>query len=56
MKPILMYGKDTVIYYEITTKLLSKERGFDSDKNASTVENALMVKEGKNKNFRKVVF
>ena len=26
MKPILMYGKDTMIYSEVTTKLLSEER------------------------------
>ena len=56
MKPILMYGKDMVIYLEVTTKLLSEERRLDSDKNASTIENALVVKEGKKKNFGKVVF
>ena len=54
MKPILMYGKDMVIYSEVTTKLLFEERRLDSDKNASTVENALVVKEGK-KNYVKVV-
>ena len=55
MKPILMYRKDTVIYSEVTTKLLSIERRLGSDKNASIVENALVVKEGKKKNFGKVV-
>ena len=55
MKPILVYEKDTVIYLDVTTKLLSEERRRESDKNASTVENALVVKEGKKKNFRKVV-
>ena len=55
MKPILMYGKDTVIYSKVTTKCLSEERRISSDKNASTVENALVVKEGNKKNFRKVV-
>ena len=55
MKPILMYGKDTVIYSEVTTKLLSEEIRLSSDKNASTIENALVVKEGKKKNFGKVV-
>ena len=44
-----------MIYLEVTTKLLSKERMLDSEKNASTIENALLVKEGKKKNFRKVV-
>ena len=45
MKLILMYGKDTVIYSEVTTKLLFEERRLGSEKNTSIVENALMVKE-----------
>ena len=48
MKPILMYGKDMVIYSKVTTKLLFVERRLGTDKNASIVENALVVKEGKN--------
>ena len=55
MKPILMYGKDTIIYSKFTTKLLFEERRLGSDKNASTIENALVVKEGKKKSFGKVV-
>ena len=55
MKPILMYGKETVIYSKITTKLLSKERRLVSDKNASTDENELVVKERKKKKFGKIV-
>ena len=55
MKSILMYGKDTVIYSKVTIKLLSKERRLGSEKNTSIVENALVVKEGKNKNFGKVI-
>ena len=55
MKPISMYRKDTMIYSEVTTKLLYEERGLGIEKNASTVENALVVKEGKKKNFGKVV-
>ena len=55
MKPIVMYGKYTVIYLEVTSKLLSEERRLDSEKNASTIENALVIKEGKKKNFEKVV-
>ena len=55
MKPISMYGKDTVIYSKVTTKLLSEERRLGSDKSVSTVENALVVEEGKKKNFGKVV-
>ena len=55
MKPILMYGKDSVIYLEVTPKLLSKERRLGSNKNALIVENALEIKEGKKKNLRKVV-
>ena len=31
MKPISMYGKDTVIYSKVTTKLLSEERRLGSD-------------------------
>ena len=54
IKPISMYGKDTVIYSKVTTKLLSEERRLGSDKSVSTVENSLVVKEGK-KNFGKVV-
>ena len=53
MKPILMYRKDTMIYSEVTTKLLYEERGLSIKKNASTVENALVVKEGKKKELRK---
>ena len=34
---------------------MSEERRLGSDKNALTVENALVVKEGKKKNFGKVV-
>ena len=49
-----MHGNDTVIYSEITTKLLFEERRLGNEKNASTVENELVVKEGK-KNFRIVV-
>ena len=49
MKPILMYGKDTVIYSKVTTKLLFEERRLGIEKNASIVENALAVKEGKKK-------
>ena len=45
MKLILMYGKDTVIYSEVTTKLLFEERRLGNEKNTSIVENALMVKE-----------
>ena len=44
-----------MIYSEVTTKLQFEERRLGSDKNASTVENALVVKEGKKKNFGKVV-
>ena len=55
MKSILMYKKDTVIYKEVNTKLLSEERRLGSDKNASMVEHALVVKEEKKKNFAKVV-
>ena len=55
MKSILMYGKDTVIYSEVTIELLSKERRLDNNKNASIVENALVVRKGKKKNFGKVV-
>ena len=47
MKPILMYGKDMVIYSKVTTKLLSEERRLSSEKNALAAENALVVKEGK---------
>ena len=54
MKPIFMYGKDTMIYSEVTTKLLSEETRLGSEKNVST-ENALVVKKGKKKNFGKVV-
>ena len=32
MKPILMYGKDMVIYSKVTTKLLCEERRLGSDK------------------------
>ena len=56
MKTIFMYRKDTVIYSEITTKLLSKERRLSNEKNASIVEKTLVVKEGKKKNFEKVVY
>ena len=55
MKPILMFGNDTVIYSEVTAKLQSEERRLSSEKNASTIENELVVKEGKKKNFEKVV-
>ena len=55
MKPILMYRKYTVFYLEVTTKLQSEEKRLGSEKNASTVKNALVVKEGK-KNFGKVVY
>ena len=55
MKSILMYRKVIVIYSKVTTKLLSEERRFGSDKNTSTIENALVVKEGKKKNFGKIV-
>ena len=56
VKPILIYGKYTVIYLEVTSKFLSEERRLGNEKNASTVENALVVKEGKKKNFGKVVY
>ena len=55
IKPISMYGKDTVIHSKVTTKLLCEERRLGSDKSVSTVENSLVVKEGK-KNFGKVVW
>ena len=55
MKPILMHGKDKVIYSKVTTKFMSEERRLGSEKNVSTMENALVVKEGKKKNFGKVV-
>ena len=54
MKRILMYEKDKVIYSKVTTKLVSEERRFGSEKNVLTIENVLVVKEGKN-NFSKVV-
>ncbi|KAK6145153.1 hypothetical protein DH2020_021973 [Rehmannia glutinosa] len=31
MKPILMYGKETLIFVEVTSKLISKERRLMSD-------------------------
>ena len=43
-----------MIYLEVTNKLLFEERRLGGDKNVPTVENALMVKEGKKKNFGKV--
>ena len=44
MKPILMYGKDMVIYSKVITKLLYEKRRLSSEKNASAIENALVVK------------
>ena len=52
MKPIFMYGKYIVIYSKDTGKLLSKKRRLSNKENASTIENAPVVKERKkNKNF-----
>ena len=56
VKSILMYEKDTMIYLEVSTKLLYEERRLGSKIFFSIVEHALVVKEGKKKNFRKVVF
>ena len=53
MKSILMHGKDTVIYLEVTTKLLSEERRLGSEKNVSTVENALVVRKGRRRTSEK---
>ena len=43
MKPILMYGKETVVFSEITSKLFSEERRLGSEKKSSFQESALVV-------------
>ena len=43
-----------MIHLEVTTKLLFEERRLGSEKNVSIVENALVVKEEKKKNFKKL--
>ena len=47
MKPILMYGKDTVIYSEFTTKLLSEERRLGSDKKLRQLKMHLWSRKGR---------
>ena len=49
MKPILMYGKETVVFSEVTNKLLSEERRLGSEKKSSLQESALVVEGWKKK-------
>ena len=53
MKPILMYGKESLNFAEVTGKLLSEERRLKSEGRASTENSALVASKGKKKNFMK---
>ena len=56
LKLILMYRKETVVFSEVTNKLISEERRLSGEKKSSLLESALAV-EGwkKKKNFMKRV-
>ena len=49
MKSILMYEKETVVFSEVTSKLLSKERRLGSEMKSSFQESALAVEGWKKK-------
>lgn len=50
MKPILIHGKEKIVFSEVTGKLLAEERRLDAGR--SSLENqALFVGDGKKKNF-----
>ena len=57
MQPILMYGKETVIFSEVTSKLISEEKRLkNGDENSQ--ENSALVVKGKwkqNKSSKKKV-
>ena len=53
MKPILVYGKETVIFSEVTSNLLSEERRLSSGGNNSSEGSALTVENEKKKNSNK---
>ena len=47
MKPILVYGKETVVFSEVTSNLLSEERRLSGGGNNSSEGSALTVENGK---------
>ena len=49
MKPILMYGKKTVVFSKVISKLLSEERKLGGEKKSSLQESALAVEGWKKK-------
>ena len=55
MKPVLMYGKESLNFAEVTGKLLSEERRLKSKGRASTENSTLVGSKVKKKNFMKDV-
>ncbi|KAL6562436.1 hypothetical protein OROGR_003443 [Orobanche gracilis] len=53
MKPILMYGKETLKYEDVTSKLLSEEKRLEGGSITSSEGTILVCKNEKRKNFRK---
>ena len=49
MKPILMYEKETVVFSEVTSKLLFEERRLGGEKKSSLQKSALVVEGWKKK-------
>lgn len=54
MKPILMYGKETLKFADVTSKLLSEEKRLEGSSMTSSEGTVLVARHGKKKNFGKV--
>ena len=53
MQPILMYGKETVIFSEVTSKLIFAEKRLKNGDEKSLEDSALVVKGKWKQNFKK---
>ncbi|KAJ9561463.1 hypothetical protein OSB04_006623 [Centaurea solstitialis] len=54
MKPILMYGKETLKFADVTSKLLSEEKRLEGGSMTSSEGTVLVARHGKKKNSGKV--
>ena len=50
MKPILMYGKETLKFTDVTSKLLSEEKRMEGSNTTSSEGTVLVTRQGKKKN------
>jgi hypothetical protein len=53
MKPILMYGKETLKFADVTSKLLSEEKRLEGSSMTSSEGTVLVTRQGKKKNSGK---